>query len=95
MKDKLSLEKVIEKLDWWRKIAHIGGGCKDRDICEQAYEQIKSLLTPVPEEKLNEFVEKKVEEWGYFSPRQKIIVKGFMLQLLKEYDKEKESSDEK
>ena len=44
MKDKLSLEILIEKLDWWRKIAHIGGGCKDRDICEQAYEQIKTMI---------------------------------------------------
>ena len=52
MKDELSLEILIEKLDWWRKIAHIGGGCKDRDICEQAYSQIKSLLTPVPDEKV-------------------------------------------
>ena len=53
-KDKLSLERLIEKLDWWRKIAHIGGGCKDRDICEQAYKQIKARLQPVPEEKKSE-----------------------------------------
>jgi len=27
----------------------------------QAYEQIKSLLTPIPEEKLNEFIDEQAE----------------------------------
>ena len=42
--NKLSREVLIEKLDWWRKIAHIGGGCQDRDVCNQAYEQIKEMI---------------------------------------------------
>jgi len=91
--------------DWARKIKTqfptIGNVVTESRLRELGVELLieaeadKSILQPVPKEKLNEFVEKKAEEWGYFSPRQKIIVKGFMLQLLKEYDKEKESSDEK
>ena len=54
--------------------------------------QIKSLIESSAQAKeepseaeVEELAEKKAEEWGYYSPRQKIIVKGFMLQMLKEY----------
>lgn len=40
----LGRKELLDKVNWWRKIAHIGGGCKDRDNCEQAYEQICQLI---------------------------------------------------
>jgi len=39
------------------------------------------------EAELEEFVEKEAKVWGHFSPRQKEVVKDFIWEVIKEYDK--------
>ena len=53
MKDKLSLEKLLECLRGWAMDGTIDNW---REIDEQAYEQIKSRLSPVPEERRRKLV---------------------------------------
>ena len=60
MKDKLSRVGIIIQLDGWRDFIKGDEYWSKED--EQAYEQIKSLLTPVPEEKVDELTESKANE---------------------------------
>lgn len=85
---KLNQGELLDKVEWWRKIAHIGGGCKDRNNCEQAYKQIKSLLQQKSERKIEineKYVDMKTNELEQLRDRNLYDRKdreGFITQLI-------------
>jgi len=82
--NKLSREELIKDVDFWRKETcafRCTGNC---DECDEAFEQIKSLLTPIPEDKLDEFVEK----WADIVTPVVLIRNGIRPQLMKAMQKD-------
>ena len=61
MTDKLSRVGIIIQLDGWRDFIKGDEYWSKED--EQVYEQIKSLLTPVPKHKIRELVENKAHKF--------------------------------
>jgi len=95
MSDKLSREELLKRIKSWKRgLIELG---KKIDIPiwqekdEQAYSQIKSRLTSVPEEKKNEFVEK----WARIMEAHNDLwsIEDRVKELLKEYDNLREGKE--
>lgn len=89
--DKLSREELIIWLKdfWsWYKTGMEKAGIADPlpNNAEDALEQIKSLLTPIPEDKLDEFKEKWVDKFDALSYNGLAIDVDLWNQMLKEYE---------
>ena len=67
MKDKLSVEELIDEIKLWYShyisSPNCSGSLESRPETKQAYEQIKSRLTPVPKHKIRELVENKAHKF--------------------------------
>jgi len=88
MTDKLSREELI---GWFNKFV-----ASKYWVGHEAVEQIKSLLTPVPEDKVDELIEKKSKEWltKRFTPKWLFeLLDEFAHVVIKEYDNLREGKE--
>jgi len=101
MTDKLSREELLEWLDY------VDGRGFDPDVLDEKwvedpelmdipYEQIKSLLTPVPEEKLKDFIYRKAfilsDQFKHWQDK-KYASQNFISDLLRDYDNLREGKE--
>ena len=84
MSDKLSREKWLKR--WVKECSynHDCHDCKDGGECATVYLQIKSLLTPVPEEEKVKIIQKYSAEIMTCASYMRAM--GLMRQALKAYD---------
>ena len=85
MKDKLSREEILSELEDYEYSMRDDGDEKFAKVLEEVQILIKFLFTPIPEEKLDEFVGKWWEEHcgvGKFSYMSKLYLKSFLKEAL-------------